>query len=454
MKSKKPSNPRQLLSIAIGEKQVYCAHIKLHGSIATTAAQFSFEMTEQATLDNPTAFAQHLREQLNQHSIKVGDAVVGLSSKHYFAKKKPLPAGASAQTKLDVLRLAVERDYGDAQLCFDMVDASSEQGRAAMLVGLRKQTLDHVKEICAAADLRLLGVTSTVLAVSYDISSERENRHVVLLTDQSAEVCAGQDESTALLSHVAMQGDATLLSSQAGSIKRSLMDHAIASVDMLIIPTPTTPTALIEATTQALSDAAVTAAINPAESVAREFAQHRDRCVNWLNNTLAAPPPAGYPRLRRYGLLAVATLLGLALIGGWMLYDMSANLAAKQDELAKVAPDAKRLDAIRGQMKKVSPWVSDRPAYLACLASLTECFPTKGKIWVTNLKVDEELIGTINGRSDSSQTMLSCLHAMQAAATFTDVQLRDWNEADRKQGLISFEIEFVYQPGRTQDKDG
>lgn len=400
-----------------------------------------------ATAADPEAAGRVLSAHLKASGASRGGLLFALPNRALFAKPHTLPAVANALARAGMLRLAVEKDHADGRLVFDYLaepaepvapggsdaPAAATPPAAVLLIAANASQLLQLRETARAAGRRLLGITAANLA-----SAPEEDGAVLRFDDEGIDATTWRGGRAVAIQRLSPNAFSRFVAAQAPpriTVLAAEGPQADRARDMVSGLDGRTPVELKVADAATLNTELFL-------RLAEGWRGSREAFPDFENSRLqvAVSPRGG--AWRRPAIFAGVASLAAVLALGFVVWQRAGALADLEAELAGLASQASSLQTLRDQTAAAAPWFSQRPATLEALADLTACFPTQGRIWVTGLRFSAAGEGSITCRAESKETMLACLGSMQTAARLRDVELRDWNQADRERGIVAFEITF------------
>jgi hypothetical protein len=195
--------------------------------------------------------------------------------------------------------------------------------------------------------------------------------------------------------------------------------------------------------------------------------------VDFLHSRLAAPKVSPIPKW------AIPTALAAIALIAAIVY-ANGNLSAKQAEDDQYASkltdptDVKRLaeaKAFVGMVSTAQAWHGGKPQYLACFLDLSMAIPYDQITFITNLSLKEAnppgsasalsaannrarlLSGSIQGKTSNDAEISRIRDGLNGIAAFTGAKITNKVYVVREK-LISFTIEFTYDPSLANHKPG
>mgnify|MGYP006908232388 FL=1 len=367
-------------------------------------------------------------------------------------RTRAVPAAADAEALGNMLRLGIERDFPgrSRDWTFDYQLGAARDGVSdCLLVATRSALLAKIAQVLTAAKVRLRAATPTALVAAAAVEPARP---CLFISHAGAELLLAAHGGWTTLMRLPVD-DSVLESRQQQTALSGAVMRALASQDAGMDAVSNQDAGITLLADRSIGDThlrAVRQALEPTLALrdggtvdSAAALAHGGPSVDFVCSKLAAAARTGMSRRARLAGYAAAAVVLLLLLVGWRWWSASAELDRLRDAYAAIAAQADALDAVRRTISDADPWYRQRPGYLDGLAAVSQAFPVEQRIWVTSLRLGDDLRGTIKCRAASKETMLACLKAMQASPALTDVQLRDWSEADRAAGIVGFEITFT-----------
>ncbi|MCK5805674.1 MAG: hypothetical protein KAI66_22770 [Lentisphaeria bacterium] len=171
-----------------------------------------------------------------------------------------------------------------------------------------------------------------------------------------------------------------------------------------------------------------------AEASASRLATFQD----WSNE-----PTRSVGQRSRVVIAVVAVLLALLVLGAGLLVKQAFRLGRLQDEQARLAPTVRHVENLRQTIRDLRPWFDTRPRTLDVLRAITEAFPDRGSVWVTQLSVvdghEVKLMG-LAANTDAWLTMQEQLRQSSRIAQLRVSQARSTNGNGELVFALSFSL--------------
>jgi hypothetical protein len=426
----KESRYNKVLGLAIGERSILAAELATGasgGAPPEVRRLAEFPLPAEASLGgsaaavDPVALGKALGEFLREQKFAARSAVVGLPARWLLFKSKDVPPADSA-TAADLLRLQAEGEFSSElkDLVFDYAGESNPAAaRTVLLVATPRRYVDLVRQVCEAAKVDPVAITSSAAALGVATSrSVGKNAVVLSLQPAGAELSAHAGGHTSMLRHlraptpealflselrrvVSMLPPATSNGSTArevvvwdgaglsnGAIGQSLGGMPIRHGDLPSLGVRTNDPAASNgagskyAAAVALAMSALAGAAGTADALASS--------VDFLHSRLAEPRKQRVAPWMIWSGAAAVVLLALIVFS-------YVHLEQGQAKLDKLSLDYKakkpHVDAAEQFVKKVAfaqGWHGGDPRFLACLTDITKLFPDNGEIYATQVTLSSK----------------------------------------------------------------
>jgi hypothetical protein len=425
----KESRYNKVLGLAIGERSILAAELAAGaagGAQPEVRRLAEFPLPAEASLGgsaaavDPAALGKALGEFLREQKFTARSAVVGLPARWLLFKSKEVPPADSA-TAADLLRLQAEGEFSSElkDLVFDYAgEASPAAARTVLLVATPRRYVDLVRQVCEAAKVDPVAITSSAAALGVATSrSVGKNAVVLALQPAGAELSAHAGGHTSMLRHLRAPTPEALFLSELrrvvsmlpatsngstggrevvvwdgvglsnGAIGESLGGMPIRQGDLPALGVRTNDAAASNgagrkyAAAVALAMAAL-AGVAASDSLASS--------VDFLHSRLAEP--------RKQRVAPWMIWSGAAAVILFALFAFSyIHLEQGQAKLDKLSLDyrAKKphVDSAELFVKKVAfaqGWHGGDPRFLACLSDITKLFPESGDIYATQVTLSSK----------------------------------------------------------------
>lgn len=447
---------RHILVVSLTDRRARFAQASRHGNQVRIDRRSTLALPEGVTLDQPGKLSEAIQAHLKQEGYTSRAAVVGVSSRWVMARYHKAPPVDDAALR-GIARLQAERDAAGLadQLTYDYQEVSGNHAsRELLLVAVQHKRLDAVRAVMQAAGLQLRRVMPTALSCGHDAD------HALTLLLQDGMVSVMEARAGGWVSLSAFTTGTDQLDTPddrkrfAATLARHMMTLPPAQREdggtLRLLDTLGLDDAARAGLKRAIEAKLGSIEIEPAddtELIARATLTAPDAQVNLIASRLDQPEPRRLSKRVRWGGGAAAAVLlitlGVAGLWFWQLHQLN-TMRAEHDAIAE---QATHLETILDDTRAASGWFDDRLPVLDCLLALTEAFPTQQRVWVTQFRLDDQLVGTLECRAQDQDAMLAYLDALRDSPSLSGVELRDWQETGRDPRLLTFQIGFRYQPG-------
>jgi len=457
---------RKSLGIAVGSRSLRVAELERLGSGGCRLVRSAeFQFNEPDSLQAPVALGQKLAQFLAEQGFSARQAAVGLPAQWLMFKEKTLPP-ATPEMLHSMLLIQAERDFSlePADLTLDYVPgATTDEGQAVMLVAALRERVEQVRELAAAAGLKLQTVTAATLA----LAAVSEPGDVIYLGANGAELATRGGDGLPRLRHIAAgsvimnRGSQSTALQLAGELRRAfaLSQRVGASGEMTIwddigiepavleelAAEMNMPLRLGERFHEPVVEGIASAHAAASAAVALCALHARLAPLDLLHSRLAVKPPSKFSSRVLWGAVAAVVILAGA---AYLFADWRQN-AAEVSELRQKRDDMKENeDAAKGFIARVNAtrtWYDRRPNYLECLRTITLCFPEEGRAWASSISLREEMRGILTGRAVDEKSVLEVLDRLTSSPALSHVKMLHMRGTGTKSSEISFGISFVYR---------
>jgi hypothetical protein len=484
--------PSRVLGIAIGERSLLAAEITAGEQPAVRLLQ-ELVYPEGVTLQNPAALGEALAKFLTDNNFTAKSAVIGLPARWLLVKSKEVPP-ADPATLHDLLRLQAEGEFSSElrDLVYDYTaDTSAGPPRSVLLVATSGKYIAAIQQICEAARISPLMVTSSAIALgaATNRGGTTRNSLVLLVNSYGAELTAQSGDTSSAIRHMRPP---TPDKPFVGELRRTISglphgaDSNGSSRELVLWDggggynfTALNETLGIPVRTGDLPLLGVQTSVAQANGEGRKYAaavalgllalNDTPTTVDFLHSRLAAPTP---PLLPRWAVIAITSaVLVLALVVTALVYQsqQQSKLNTITAQVESVADQVKSDQAFVNKVTIARAWHMGTNRYLPCLRDLTRAMPNDGQTYALSLTIHEtappsnnsaapgtatagsfavkDLNGTLEGKTTDQHRVLLLLDALRGSPAFSNVKLNGTNDAGKNREII-FTITFNYSPGK------
>jgi len=466
---------RHILGLAIDECGVVATELSVRAGRTEMRGAAEFPWEKEFTADNARELGQSLRRFLREKGFTAKRAAVGLAAKWVLAKEVEAPP-ATSEALAGILGIQAERVFSmnPGDLVFDYCGKTSpSQKSQVLLLAARRQVVDQIRELAAAAGLQIESITVSAFACG---SSSTENRmgsrYGLYARPTYCEFWGQLDGSPRFIKHIPMvlngdaSGSADLLS---GTIRRLLLlssqqdqssSRQVTAYDACGLAPEVfdrlnerlAPHVQVRNGRLGMLPDGAAGSGDPKESravaaaaVARTAVAAQRPTIDFLNPRIGRKKKADPRRAAVWGAaVAGVCLIALAVwLFGWRA-DAS-DIATYKEQLAALEEDLAAAQAVVDRLSYADSWGSTDPRFLSCLRELTQAFPEEGDVWVTSLAVTEAGAGLIVGRATNDQSVYEVCDKIKSNPAFADAQLIHTRDAGRNSREREFAINFTYK---------
>lgn len=468
---------RTILGLVIDEFGAVVAEVGVRSGRPEVRRVGQCVFEEKLGPDNGRTLGHTLRHFLRANHFSLKNAAVGIPTKWVVAREVTSPpAGADAVAGL--LAIQAERTFSlnAGELIFDYCGrTSTSQSSKVLLLAARRQTIEQIRELTAAAGLRIQSVTVSALAFGSPPLADPDamaQRYGVYTRPTYCEFWSQVDGAPRSIKHVAMPatngeaGDqARRLTSalqqlmmisapqdQAGAYEvtvyddSSLSDGVIDHLRTQLGPNATVTDGAATLASMGLQDqdagpsggiaavAVAVAAIGPQKAT-----------VDFLNPRIGRKKTSPHKRVATWAVLAGIVLLAAAavVVANW--HGKRADIAFFEEQLGLLADDVTVARDLRDRLSYAGSWTSRDPRFLECLLQLTLAFPESPRVWATSLALSETSEGSLIGRATDEQSFYEVLNNIKQNAAFSDVMMMYLRDAGGSAQEKTFALTFKFQ---------
>ncbi len=464
---------RTILGLAVDEFGVVVAEVGVRSGrpVVRRVGQCVFE--EKLGANNGRALGQTLRQFLRTNHFSHKNAVVGIPTKWVVAKEITAPpAGADAMAGM--LSIQAERTFSlnAGELIFDYCGRTSgSQSSKVMLLAARRQMIDQIKELTAAAGLHVQSVTVSALAFGKVSSSDAtKQRYGVYTRPAYCEFWSQLDGTPRSIKHVAMPsangtpGDHTqrLTSAIQQMMMVSSQQDQTPPYEMTVYDGSSLADGIIDRLNEQLGpqvtvtdgNAALTSIgllspdrdeQSPAIAAAAVAVAADKPYVDFLNPRIGRKKASPRKRMVTWAVIAGVVLVGAvgAVVADWQ--GKRSDIALYNEKLKVITDDVSVARELKDRLSYAKSWTSQDPRFLECLRQLTLAFPESPRVWATSLALSETAEGSLIGRAVDEQSFYEVLNNIKGNAAFSNVMMMYLRDAGGNSREKAFAVTFKFQ---------
>jgi hypothetical protein len=463
------------LGLAIDEFGIVVAEVAARAGRPEVRRVGQLAFDGKLSAETAKELGQQLRHFLRANHFSSRHAVVGIPTKWIVAKEIAAPP-ASADAIAGMLGIQAERAFSlnANDLIFDYFGrTSTSESSKVMLLAARRQIVNEVKELTAAAGVQVQSVTVSALAFGKVLSAAGpEARYGLYARPTYCEFWSQANGRLRSIKHVPMtsvNGTVTDRTEQlTAAIQRLILmsgeqnqaPHQVTVYDAdgradgLVdrLSTQLKPQITISDGRAGLLSGRVTVAQGSqdiqsiaAAAVAMVGVGADKLPVDFLNPRLARKKASDGKRIKMWAV--AAAVVGVVAVGAvfadWQT--KRSDIAMYNGELEKISDDVDAARSMMDRMSYASSWTSQRPVFLDCLRELTNTFPERGTIWATNLAVSEAAQGLLVGKATDTQSFYDVLNKMKQNEAFAGVAMVYLRDAGGSSRQKEFAVSFKFQ---------
>ncbi len=463
---------RTLLGLAVDEFGVVVAEVSVRSGRPHVRRVGQCVFEEKLGPDNGKALGQTLRHFLRANHFSQKNAMVGIPTKWVVAREVTAPP-ASADAVAGMLGIQAERTFSlnSGELIFDYCGrTSTSQSSQVLLLAARRQMIDQVKELAAAAGLHVQSITVSALALGGASSSGGSPQGYGVYTRPSyCECWSWQNGTPRSIQHVgipSMNGtpsDPTqrliaaiqqmiMVSSQQDQRAHyevtvydgsNLVDGALARLSERLGPQVVVKDGNADLVSAGLLSSDRT---EPSPGIGAAAIAAADKpAVDFLNPRIGRKKVSPKKRMVTWAVIAGIVLLGAvgAVVADWQ--SKRADIASYSEQLEMIAEDVAVARELKERLSYASSWTSQDPRFLECLRQLTLAFPESPRVWATSLAIGETSEGSLIGRAADEQSFYEVLNNIKANAAFSNVMMMYLRDAGGNSREKAFAVTFKFQ---------
>ncbi len=466
---------RHILGLAVDDCGVVATELCIRAGCTEVKSTGEFAWKKEFAAGDVKELGGQLRDFLRDHGFTARQAVVGLAARWVLAKEVETPP-ATPEALAGILSIQAEREFSlnADELVFDYCGrAGVSQKSHVLLLAARRQIVDRIKGVAAAAGLQVQSITVSAFACGNVPSEKGAACCYGLYTRPTYCEFWGQFEgSPRFIKHIPMDVDghssgyADLLTTtiQRQVLLSSRQDHSpphhvtaydacglseevFGRLNERLGPQITVRNGCAELVSKGI---AMPAGPQQARTVAAGAlaltALGSERLtVDFLNPRIGEKKKVGHKRILVWAAAAAAVcLIALTLwIADWQgdrrdiaeytrqLEGMSEDLAATKDVVARLT--------------YADSWGSTEPHFLNCLREITLAFPEEGSVWATSLALNDNGGGSVVGKATSEAGFYEVFDKIKENAAFSDAKMIHIRNAGRDSREKEFAVSFTFK---------
>jgi len=469
----KATRHHKMLGIAVGEKSMLLAELHAGSPAPQILRTAQFDYPQGTTLKDSEPLGHALGEFLKANGFGARAAVFGIPAKWVLTKQKEVPT-ADERLVADTLRLQSQAEFSPelSDLVYDYSGATGADGsNSVLLAAVPRKYLDQLSAVAEAARIKLEALTPYAAALATATAPASAGGLMLLLGPGGVEfatqdggfprsmryIGASADASPALIGELRRASTQTAPNGSvaANGVRREMIIWNDAGADEAPIRALQDAVGL-SFRTGGMADLGVEPSAagkngrdyGAAVSLALSGLSPRASTIDFVHSRLAPPPEK---RVDRRTVLLIAAAAAIVLGTGfwaWTLYSQQNAVDAARKQLVDEKPNRDLVLKEVAKMESAVLWHAGNPKFIACLRDLTEACPDSRNpfLFANALSLDENLKGTLTGKSGTDRVVYALADALKASKKFSSVQTSTERSQSRQGDEYSFRINFQYKP--------
>ncbi len=466
---------RHIVGLAIDDCGVVATELCLRAGGTEIHRSGEFSWNKELTGETAVELGQQLRQFLHERGFTAKIAAVGLAAKWVLAREVETPP-AAPEALAGILGIQAERVFSmsASELVFDYCGkASTSEKSQVLLLAAKRQLVDQVKTLTAAAGLHVQSITVSAFACGSAPSDNGSACRYGLYTRPTYCEFWGQSPSgPQFIKHIPLVVDGNpagyadlltaavqrhvLLSSrqdQAPPHHVAAYDACGLSVDVfkrlnerlgpqitvrngrfgLLSRAPAASQGSQDDRTVAAAAVAMTA-VGPDKPV-----------VDFLNPRIGEKKKASNKRVLVWGAVAAGVcLIGLFVwLAGWRS-DVR-HIAEYKAQLEAMSEDIATAQSVVDRLSYADKWGDTTPRFLSCLRELTQAFPDEGYVWASSMALTENGSGSVVGKASSENSVFDVLDKINKNEAFSNVKMIHIRDVGQNSSEKDFAVSFVFK---------
>ncbi|HSW00071.1 MAG TPA: pilus assembly protein PilM [Sedimentisphaerales bacterium] len=467
---------RHLLGLAIDDCGVVATELCVRAGRPEIRGAGELSWDREFSPENVVELGQQLRRFLREQGFTAKKAVVGLAAKWVLAKEVETPP-ATPEALAGMLNIQAERAFSlnSEELVFDYCGkTSASQKSQVLLLAARRQIVERVKELAAAAGVQVQSITVSAFACGGRPSQNGSVFRYGLYTRPTyCELWGQANGSPQFIKHIPLVVDGNpsgyadlltttiqrqiLLSSRqdqappqhvsafdafglSGEVLKQINDrlgpHQISVRDArsgllpagVTIPEGLEPNHVVAAVAVALT------AVGPERPA-----------VDFLHPRIGEKKKASHKRFLVWAAgIGVVCLIGLGLwLLGWQ--GDRRDIAAYKQQLTDMDKDLTDAKDVVARLTYASSWGATDPRFLSCLREVTQAFPEEGVVWATSLALNESGVGSVVGKLTNESSFYEVFDKIDRNPAFANTKLIHIRDVGQNSREKEFAISFTFK---------
>ena len=468
--------PKKFMGLAIEDGDILAADIRCDRELFHVERTARLVYPEGVSFDKPGAMGELLGQFIRENQFAARKAVIGLPAKWLMFRVKSVPP-STEESVAGALKIHAEREFSlDADnLVIDYTgEVSAEKPNRLLLAAVMRKRMDRVVETVRSAGLEVLSVTVSSMALSLVVFRHMlrpRPRYFLYLRQAFAELLVIEDGHVVDLRHLqrdTRSGTRSLIlevrrilslyyGNSAENEKEDLMIWNASDLDERefddIKSSLSSQANIINCDERKIVKKLGLTGRDEAHSVAVPAALGRALIdggpfyIDFINSRMNAK----LSRIKSIhikwasAIISVLIIIILGVFFSWKMdrrdvIELRSKLEGMRDDISAAQNIVRKVNIARS-------WYSGRPDILNCIRELTMGFPEEGRVWATNLALNEEMRGIISGKAVDEKSVIEVLDKLKKNSLFSDVQMIYMRDSGRNSQEISFSINFSFTGG-------
>ena len=465
---------RRMLGLAVEEDCLMAADITYDGEEYHINNTASLVFPEGTSFEEPEETGKLIRQFLSDNGFVSRKAVIGIPAKWMMLRGKDIPPSKS-DAVAGIIKIYAEREFsiGADSLVIDYIGCVDEKETGRLLLGaVRRKTFEDINETMRAAGLTVLSVTPASMALRAMALEEKGQAtpdFFLYLRPGFAEILTAENGKVTGIKHV-KKYKTSGIDQFITEIKRIIFfypDHGMETIKrtLMIWDASNLDDQEFSDLNQSLSpqidvlksgfrilnnrigassglndnENSVSAALVPA------FTEGGTHYLDFLNSRLDVKKSI-IQRKQIGWAAALILILIIFLLNMFFTWRSSKNDVVEfKSKLEEMKGDITSAEEIIQRVTMARGWYSERPEIIRCLRELTLAFPVEGKVWATNLAINEDMKGIVSGKAVDEKSVIEVLDNLKDNKLFSNTQMIHIRENGQVSQEVSFSMSFSFK---------
>lgn len=465
---------KKILGLAIDEKSVLAIEMCQEGEGFRVKHSARMEFPEGISFSTPDRLGELLGQFIREKGLSAKRVVIGLPAKWIMIHRKDVPP-SSGVSVAGMLKIHAEHEFSinPDDLVIDYAGNVFPDKSSRLLLGaVQRKNYENILKAVHKAGLSVLSVTVSSMALRSMVCSEITGGspdYFICLRPDYAEIVVGDKEQVVDIKYVRRDksGKTDSLIPELERIisfsrnkedadeKPRLMIMNLSEDDYSNLPdlqkNISSLANIIDCETRPLLRkldfplASESKEFLASAAIIQRYRQKDSFFLDFYNSRMNEK----VVRIKKNQVMwASAVILCLIIFVINMIYTWESDkgdIAELKQKLAEMNEDLTSAQGVIQKMDYARRWYSERPEILRCLYELTMAFPVEGKIWATNLAINEEMKGIVSGRATNEKSVIEVLDGLKSSKLFDNVQMIYLRENGQSTQEVSFSMSFSFK---------